>query len=379
VIDFRLSTYRAKVRGLMNCKLALSYLLATLIALAVGAQTLVPLPLAGHPKPGDDWGVISGILTDELGLAVPDAFLHAGDCKPPHYDPKCSGAFGPSAPNGEFRVLPGRRYVFMAGANSRPDYAPQYYGGTVVPRESGLVEVSAGQESVINFRLTLHASATIRGFLRMPASVPPGSPPAYLSLLDEKGERFNRAYFHPVMVIEKDGGFETRNVEPGRYLIRAQNSEHWAAAGTLLATREVEVGSEGIAGLDMQLRAVAPVEFPIVANIEGGPFRPPLGILFYQRGVCEDEGPRNRAERRDDGTFVVRLLPGHYTAAVGPYMPRQGVFPALVSAHLGDHDVTKDGFDVDEATSGVLHLVIRLQSSPASAAAPVGRGEALCH
>src|SRR5205807_2493463 len=144
-----------------------------------------------------DWGVISGILTDESGLPVPDASFHVGNCKTSQYGPMCSGAFGRSAPNGEFRirVSPGRLHVFMMGASSHLDYASQFYGGTVEPRESGRVEVAAGQESVINLRLTLHASATIRGSLRMPASVPSGTPPPYLLLLDEKGERFNRGYF----------------------------------------------------------------------------------------------------------------------------------------------------------------------------------------
>src|SRR5260221_10018864 len=98
----------------MNCKLAFSYLLAILIALAVAAQTLLPLPLAEHPKPGDDWGVISGILTDESGLPVPGASFHVGNCKTSQYGPMCSGAFGRSAPNGEFRIRasPGRLHVF---------------------------------------------------------------------------------------------------------------------------------------------------------------------------------------------------------------------------------------------------------------------------
>lgn len=144
------------------------------------AQTLVPLPPAGPVRPGDSWGVISGILKAEDGTPVVDTVLTAGIYRwdAVNNTPLCTSCvWGRTDDHGQFRIRvdPGRFHLRMMGTNSVRGYAPQFYGGAVVPRESGIIEVNAGQDRAIEFHLTLHAGSTIAGRIFWPASARSGA------------------------------------------------------------------------------------------------------------------------------------------------------------------------------------------------------------
>ena len=351
----------------------------------VVAQTLVPLPLAGPVKPGDNWAVISGKLTDEDGLPVADALLEAGIfwwhassgmalCGP------CF--FGRTDDYGAFRirVQPGRHHLFKMGTNSWQGYASQFYGGAVVPRESGVIDVKAGEDRVVDFRLTTHAGATITGLIMMPESARTATAPDVVpsvSLLNE-----SRADLIPPTVgeVQSDGRFEIRNLRPGKYVLRAQTGDDWAKAGNFLVEREVQVGDSDLSDVVLPLHLVEPAELSGTVALESGASPGPLMIGLMRRGECELAGGTISGE---DGVFLLRrVLPGHYWILVmpDPRPPRvsiNGKFPAgrvsahrdasaarpripiLVSAYLGDKDILLEGFDFDGIVPGPLRLTVR--------------------
>jgi hypothetical protein len=267
----------------------------------------------------------------------------------------------------------------MMGTNSVRGYAPQFYGGAVVPRESGVIEVNAGQDRAVEFRLTMHAGSTIAGRILWPESAQSfagGGMPS-ISLLDES-RRDLMPRILGLAVVQNEGQFEIRNVRPGKYVVRAQTGDDWAKAGNFLVEQEVQVDDGDVTDLVLPLHLVEPAELSGTVVLENGTSPGPLDITLSRNG---SDIPFGGAISNDDGTFVLKgLLPGHYSIMVMPDLrsprvapddqgrvyPYRGVIRArrehvlLVSAYLGDKDVMKEGFFFDGIVIGTLRLTVRL-------------------
>jgi hypothetical protein len=103
---------------IQRCRMnrAFHLLIGLALPLLAMAQTLVPLPPAGSIRPGEDFGVISGKLSDKDGLPVAQALLEAARFRwSPGGDITSEGRhfFGRTDDRGRFRisVQPGRLHL----------------------------------------------------------------------------------------------------------------------------------------------------------------------------------------------------------------------------------------------------------------------------
>jgi hypothetical protein len=205
----------------------------------------------------------------------------------------------------------------------------------------------------------------------MPESVQSATVPSLL-LLNERRTDLNP----PIRgVVKSDGRFEIRDLRPGKYVLRAYTGDDWAKEGNLLVEQVVDVGVDDVGDLVLPLHVVEPAEIPGIVTLENGNSLGPLGIGYFKDRSDEFNGG---AISGDDGSFVLRLLPGQYHIWVIPDPRRLGGNkgaqrsadrtqyarqrkPRIVSAFLGDMDITEKGFHFDGMVRGPLRITVRME------------------
>lgn len=305
---------------------------------------------AGNPRIGlVPQAVIAGKLTDEDGFPVADADVNAMQYVMVDGQRRLRFTAGARSNDlGEFRIanLPAGRYYLRADplALRRWDerYVPEYYPGSLEPREDSIVEMHAGQErGGIDFRMTRCQGVTVAGRLVAPADVK--QPPVFLKALNDglvSGARADRQ--------APDGTFLFRHVAPGEYKLYAQSTGPQVKAGDWLAEQPLHVGTEDLSRLRIEYRQVQPADLRGTVVFEDGAPQP------IEIGLRSDYGNVTAAHTEADGSFVVKgLIPGHYTVRVNGR-----IYPE--SVQYGGAEVRQQGLDL--GLDGPKPLTLRVLS-----------------
>ncbi len=156
------------------------------LSLLAVAQTLIPLPPAGPVRPGDSWGVISGVLTAEDGTPVVDTVLTAGIYRWDAVNnmPLCAPCvWGRTDDDGTFvlkGLLPGHYSIMVMPDPRSPRVAPDnqgrvypYRGARPAWRRKHVMLVSAylGDKDIA--KEGFHFDGIVPGTLRLTVRLPP--------------------------------------------------------------------------------------------------------------------------------------------------------------------------------------------------------------
>ena len=254
------------------------------------------------------------------------------------------------------RVVPSGRL-----AQSDPRYAPEFYGGTVEPRDNAVVKVESGvNRDGIDFRLTRREGVVISGHLILPdgAAPPPDTTRFQIAPID-----YPFAAPRTVTPDPRDGSFVFRHVWPGQWTLRfVRNGPALLGAGDLYAERTLQVGATDLRDIVVAAKVAAAQDVSGTIVFEGG--ATPRNVMIGLRGSGPGNSEVKSARSNDDGSFTVRgLLPGHYTVEVTPTaddaLARVHIgFPR--SAVLGGAEVSQLGFDLDGTPAGSLRIALTM-------------------
>jgi hypothetical protein len=202
--------------------------------------------------------VISGVITDETGDPLPDAWVQV-----------MREQFGPAGRSlstemrtpfpirtddeGRYRVYalrPGM-YVVKATTDRSDDpalsFGKTYYPGTMNESEAQLVRVDVGQDAVADFSMIpakrARVSGVVRDFEGRPASG------MRMTLNESSGPRFSQIDFS---MLSADGSFTFEHVLPGRYLLHVRPGaaqRQMAPANLEWGATHVNVDGEDISDL----------------------------------------------------------------------------------------------------------------------------------
>lgn len=313
------------------------------------------LPLTYHPPAGANnlrvrlmpQGVIEGKIYDEDGFPVGNADMEAL----------------------RYRVVSGRRILQAAGSVRSDDrglfrisglcsgryylratpygntvlwdsrYLPRYYPDSLQPRDNDRIEVKAGEERTVDFRLGKFEGVTVKGRVAGTGSVIPGM---QVFLQAEGDLPFTQE--RPLLF---NSGFVFRHVPPGTYQIRASGRVDRYSAGRRLAEQRIQVGNSDVSDVVFALHPAEPIELAGSIAFEGGAVAQPVQIT-----VRPAAGAAFTARCEADGPFVFKgLMPDHYDLEIRPVAepgrPSPGRFGIPVSARIGSAEILRSGFDLD--------------------------------
>ncbi len=308
-----------------------------------------PMRLALTPQ-----AAITGKIVDEDGFPVENATIQALRFRAINgrRELQSAGGFAQANDLGEYRIAglaAGRYYLRVEDLGGH--LAAQYYPGTLDPREAGVVEVSAGEERGVDFRVVPLRGASVSGQVIVPSA---GSPqPVSVGLRPLDSPRSVR-FFGPTRA---DGTFSLLHVSPGTYVLRA-GTNNPPRPGDLLAEQRVEVRSADISGIVLAPHPVEAVDLAGMVVFEGG--AKPRPVVIGARTVY---GSSFAARPSGDGSFVLKgLLPETYNVM---WMPDRDQ-PAdpdeapvvLSSVRQGDKDlpVIWNGVEVEGGSAGPLRI-----------------------
>jgi hypothetical protein len=281
--------------------------------------------------------VIKGKVLDENGRG-----MQADVCALQYY--RDNGVHGPQVPRrvqandlGEYRIgdlPPGRYYLWVQPR--LPDYLPTWYRPTGDTGDAGPVDLTDGQEAGIDIHFAPGGGVEVRGQVIPPASVQLGRISFGVTRVDEW-----QTSPVPSARLAPDGTFTLRHVAPGKYAFTATTSGLQNAPPINLAWRLVEVKSENIDGIILNVTptALRDLRGNILSDVSVKPEQVQIALNRAAGG-----GVRLVAKVAPDGSFVIPgVWPGLYTG----YAFANGGVP--VSFRLGSQEIMGSLSDFDGA------------------------------
>jgi hypothetical protein len=323
-------------------------------------HAVVPIGLTAY-------AVITGRVTSPDGLPLeryPVSLLRKGTLSPraspdpfAQASPDGQGQVGPVAATqaddrGEFRfgrIVPGTYYV-TAPVNSGmymgagdPAYRPTYYPQALDLASAKPLELAPGQQFTADIQILRQAGVRVAGRFTGPGGVILEVPQAYAQVMlipaDSQGRTSNRFFG-----VAKDGGFEIKDVPPGKYELLIYLGQAGLDSKLLWGgSQHVETGRQDAEHLTMDLQRLS--ETPGVVTFPKGCIASPVHITggtFGFRSV--------QTTSAMDGTFTLpAMVPGH------AWIDR---FPGLISATLDGRDILGGGFEYPPAEGATLRLAV---------------------
>jgi protocatechuate 3,4-dioxygenase beta subunit len=228
--------------------------------LHAGAIHNVEVPLS----PG---GVLSGVVTDERGEPIVDAWVRAITAEPPERSHRIHGMLSDRTDDqggfrihslalGEYVVVvdpPQRRHVARArptpqqrsGQQARRGYVRTFHPGTSDPTLAQPVPIAPGEEQSFSFSLAPVTLSSVSGTVVSPT----GRRPTVSLNPDIDFDVGGWA----VVSVGASGAFSFSDVVPGRYVLSARSGGHFAKEPTEVADLSIEVTEEPITGLTVTM------------------------------------------------------------------------------------------------------------------------------
>jgi hypothetical protein len=320
-------------------------------------HAVVPIGLTAY-------AVITGRVTSPDGLPLeryPVSLLrkstfsaHASSDPFAQASPDGQGQLLPAAgthsdDHGEFRfgrIVPGAYYVaapvssgtyFSAGD---PAYRPTYYPHALDLASAKPFELAPGQQFTADIQILRQAGVRVAGRFTGPGGVILDVPHAYAQVMlipaDSQARTSNR-----IIGDAKDGGFEIKDVPPGKYelLIFIGQAGQLAWGGS----QHIEIGRQDAEHLTMDLQRLP--EIPGVVTFPKGCTASPVHIIGGSFGFG---GVQTTSDT--EGTFrLPAMVPGHAMIVR---------FAGLVSATLDGRDILAGGFEYPPAEGATLRLSV---------------------
>jgi hypothetical protein len=144
---------------------------------------------------------------------------------------------------------------------------------------------------------------------------------------------------------DADGGFQVRGLPPGAYTLTARDA---VGDKTYIAKRSIEVGADGIEGIELSL--LPPMEVSGVIRIEGDTaIKPSQARVSLQ---AQRQGGQSAVA--EDGSFAIRNLgPDVYRVNV---LAPAGLF--VRSVRCGTADITDSGLDLTSGSGCDLAIAL---------------------
>jgi hypothetical protein len=254
---------------------------------------------------------------------------------------------------GEYRIgsLPAGRYLVQLVGWQVSDwdarYSPEFYGGTLTPKDAAVVEVKAGEvRTGVDWRLKRREGVTV--------SVRLEAPPTWGRLDQPTVTIDNQFKFSRSGVAMADGSFSLRHIPPGTYEVVVE--AHPAALQRRVSVkRSIEVGADN--GLELVVSLDPALGVDVGGQILQDGTAPKCA---YEIALKPSSGLQLGARSQADGSFAFHeIKPGHYTLALDVF--RSNESPAecrtlIASASIGGINVLKDGIEV--STSAIKSLQI---------------------
>jgi protocatechuate 3,4-dioxygenase beta subunit len=285
-----------------------------------------------------------------------------------------TAASGTTNDLGEYRIpdlLPGH---YLIAANPTPDfsnlaatpadkpngqpkqemaYVPTYYPGTTDPSQAGFLELRAGDETAVNFNLTLTPTFHVRGSVAGAQNL--GSSVELVVRAKDQQSEFTATE------LDKDGNFDISHLAPGSYTLFVVREGHDTS---LLAQQAIEISNRDIDGLRMLALGGSRVRGSV--SVEGVHRIDPSRLLFFLRPSEIEKGgsfigdlaaAQTLAPVQADGAFELKDVPaGSYSILVEGTTLLPDYY--LKSAKLGSTDVLDAGLSLGGGGSYALEILI---------------------
>lgn len=228
-----------------------------------------------------------------------------------------------------------------AGGQPEEGYATTYYPNAPDAESASRIEVSAGAQ-IQGLTMTLRRTrvATVRGRVTLPGNSSANG--IMLELIQRGNESFlNRRM---ARTQESKGTFTITGVAPGSYYLAGNAND---GDKRYVARMPVEVGDQDVDGLQVNFQPPLELSGHVVAE-DNGDLKGLSMNIFLQPKERDPMTGGSNARVKDDLTFHLdSLRPAQYDINV--YVP-QGFY--LKSVRMGDQDVTFDGVDLSQGTTG---------------------------
>jgi len=230
----------------------------------------------------------------------------------------------------------------------QPKYPPTYYPGTTDPSQAGKVDLRAGDDARVDFRLYHIENCKVSGQV-LDANGHPVSGASVSISPDDLATEFSSLRYGG----ESDAGgrFQIKGVASGNYAIAAslnRDQKQWTA------TQEITVSAADMKGVELVL--LPPVTILGRVDFQSSSFQQGGSKIVWLRPISDRSHHFGAGEINTDHTFKVEgLIPDTYTISV-THLAGDSY---LAAAHLGSTDVLQNGLTLTgSGVSGTLDLMI---------------------
>jgi hypothetical protein len=348
---------------------------------AVASNSASPIPKADVSKTtGDDGAVhatvtapmlayasIVGRITDPFGDPMPGAIVQIYKLRPPgEGEAQAPTAAQPMASiqadsRGEFRAArlqPGTYWVMANRTDAghwtwQSTYRATYYPAALDRASAQPLKPEPGQQIRADIRILRQAGVSVSGHLLGPPAE--GSPWTSLRLEPVASDTVNP----DTPFVQTKGEFEFKDVLPGKYTLYAQTSEPlngnpYNPRPLFGLVKEVEIGSQDIAGFDLALEPMKGLSGTV--EIVGDCSPAPKFVQLVGRQVLGADPAQ--APIAADRTFEVPNVPtGRYDIRVTSVEQPYNRIP-LASAAKGTRDVLKNGLESPWKDDDILKITV---------------------
>ena len=348
-------------------------------------QSQIPQPTVNRTIDGDGtihatvsapmlaYASIAGKITDPFGDPMPGAIVEIFKLRPPPSEGEARPATAADIMStivadsrGEFRAArlqPGTYWVLankptISHWTWQGTYRPTYYPAALDLASAQPLKPEAGQQVRADIQVLRRAGVLVSGhLLGVPASGSPWPPVTALRLEPVTSEAFIPDW--PYVQAKRE--FEFKDVLPGKYTLYAETDDPLSDPGSpdnrrplLELVKEVEIGQEDVAGLDLALEPVKSLSGSV--EIAGDCTAAPKFVQLIARHPPSPEPAR--APIAADGTFEVQNVPvGRYDISVTSAEQPYNRIP-LASATKGARDVLKNGLESPWRDDDILKITV---------------------
>jgi hypothetical protein len=334
-------------------------------------------------------GIITGRIVDEFGEPTSDVQVMAMRYQYIQGRRQLSPSGRSATTNdiGEYRIFalpPGQYFVtatyrsgqisFDSTSDDRSGYAPTYYPNGSNVAEAQRVTVGVGQTlSDINFGLSPTRLARLTG-----------------TAVDSDGKPLSGATILMIQVagasmmglsggqVRPDGSFSIANVSPGEYTVRAMSNSGLNGPGSEQVQANITVAGEDINGIRLAGVKASTATGRIIppATAAGTGMNLSSLQLVATASTPELLSSASTARINDDGTFEMKIQPGHQLIRMNPIGPSANI--RIKAVRMNGVDVIDTGIEVrpNEDLNG-LEVELTTQMSDLSGFVSSARGESV--